>query len=65
MSCDRIQSPSSGKAYLKGCKIDTIGNFSALCNMDLRGLGNGAGEHNEAQQEAGDLEEVHDYLFVN
>jgi hypothetical protein len=32
--------------------------------MDLMDLGKGAGKHNEAQQEAGDFEEVHDFLFV-
>lgn len=49
---------------LEGSKIDTTGNVSVLCNMNFRGLGKGAGEHNEAQQEAGGFEEVHDFLFV-
>lgn len=64
MRRNRIQGSSSEKAYLEGSKIDKTGNISALCNKDSRGLGKGAAEHNEAQQEAGDFEEVHDFLFV-
>ena len=34
-----------------------------MCNIGNRSLGQGAGGHDEAQQDADDLKEMHDVLF--
>lgn len=64
MLCNRHSVLHKKKAYLEGSKIDVTGHIGALCNMDPRSLGKGAGKHSKAQQKARDFEGVHGVLIA-